>query len=431
VFAVLPITATDIVYDPYSRDIIAGVGAGTSTLAGNSIVAITPDSTSISAPVPVGGTPSRLALSSDGQLLYALLPGTSTGSIAGFNMLTRQLGFTVSGFQATGYNTGLRDIAVQPGADDTIAVDEGEYPGTSIFDIDPVAMTAMRRGAATGTYTGTCLFFPNSSSLFVTDLYGSGVFLKIYSVTSNGLINGSSPYWVGDELGAMGCYKADGNLLVGQAGGVASLASALPQQLGTFEGQAMLASGAAGYGSGSRDFAPDASLGFSFLQPDPNGYSTDLNTILSFNLHTFMQTSSLSVPFSSFESAPGATGVEMVRWGQDGLAILSSGGNVYLLRGPAVVPQLLTTNSAATLTSSSVTTINHGMGNTVITLMGNKFLPGIAVSWNGSYRTTNINSPTEITVAIPASDLASAGTASIVATNPGAPSSNPITITVQ
>jgi hypothetical protein len=225
----------------------------------------------------------------------------------------------------------------------------------------------------------------------------------------------------------MGCYKVDGNLLVGQAGGVATLASPLPVQLGTFEGQSIVAN----YGAGSRDFAPDASLGISFLQPDPNDYSTDLDTIVSFNLQTFMQTNSLSVPFSSFEPAPGASGVEMVRWGQDGLAILSSGGNVYLLRGPAVVPQLLATNSAASLSSSSVTTISHGTGNILITLTGSNFQPGVAVSWNGRYRTTSMVSPTQITVAIPASDLASAGAASLVATNPGAPSSSPIEIVIQ
>lgn len=426
VFSVLPLTATDIVYDPYSRDIIAGVGTGTSTVAGNSLVAIAPDTVSVSAPVPLSATPSRVVLSSDGQLLYALLPGSSTGSIAGFNMLTRQLGFTVSGFKATGYNTGLRDIAVQPGTNTTVAVDEGEYPGTSIFDIDPVAKTATRRGAATGTYTGTCLLFPNATSLFATDLYSSGGGLEIYSVTSSGLLNGSYPYWVGDDLQDMGCYKADGSLLVGQAGGVASLASGVPQQLGTFEGQSVLGN----YGTGTRDFAPDASLGLAFLQPDPNDYSTDLDAIVSFDLQTFMQTSSLAVPFSSSESASGATGVEMVRWGQDGLAILSSGGNVYLLRGPAVVPQLLGTSSAATLSLSSVSTITHGTGNTLITLTGSNFLPGVAVSWNGSYRTTSILSPTQITVAIPASDLSSAGTASVVATNPGAPASNALQITI-
>jgi hypothetical protein len=52
------------------------------------------------------------------------------------------------------------------------------------------------------------------------------------------------------------------------------------------------------------------------------------------------------------------------------------------------------------------------------------------VTWNGSYRTTTIVDATHVTVAIPASDLASAGSANLVATNPGAPASNTLKITI-
>jgi hypothetical protein len=129
----------------------------------------------------------------------------------------------------------------------------------------------------------------------------------------------------------------------------------------------------------------------------------------------------------------------MLRWGQDGLALLSSEENystsqwtamLVLLRGPFVTPQLLTANSAANLTSSSATTIAHGAGNTMLTLTGSNFLPGVAVTWNGSYRTTTIIDATRVTVAIPASDLASVGTASLVATNPGASASNALQLTI-
>jgi hypothetical protein len=122
--------------------------------------------------------------------------------------------------------------------------------------------------------------------------------------------------------------------------------------------------------------------------------------------------------------------VDLIRWGQDGLAALTSGGHIYLLRGAFVVPQELTTNSAATLSSGSTTSITHGAGNTLLTLTGTNFLPGVAVTWNGSYRTTTIVDATHVTVAIPASDLASAGSGSLVATNPGAPASSALTVTI-
>jgi hypothetical protein len=95
-----------------------------------------------------------------------------------------------------------------------------------------------------------------------------------------------------------------------------------------------------------------------------------------------------------------------------------------------VVPQLLYPNSAASLASSSLTTIAHGAGNTLLTLTGANFLPGVAVTWNGSYRTTTVVDATHVTVAIPASDLASTGSGSLVATNPGASPSGALTLTI-
>jgi len=137
----------------------------------------------------------------------------------------------------------------------------------------------------------------------------------------------------------------------------------------------------------------------------------------------------LSIP--TIEGSTNYSIQDLVRWGQDGLAALTSTGHIYLVRGPFVVPQLLNTNMAAVLTGSSASTISHGSGNTLVTLTGSNFLPGVAVNWNGSYRTTTIVDATHLTVAIPASDLATAGTASLTAVNPGAATSSSITITIQ
>jgi len=50
----------------------------------------------------------------------------------------------------------------------------------------------------------------------------------------------------------------------------------------------------------------------------------------------------------------------------DGLAALTSGGHIYIMRGPVVVPHLLNQNSAATLSAASPSNIAHGTGNTMI-----------------------------------------------------------------
>ena len=122
----------------------------------------------------------------------------------------------------------------------------------------------------------------------------------------------------------------------------------------------------------------------------------------------------------------------MVRWGQDGLAILTSTDHIYLLRGAAIVPALWGSGAgSATLGAVSSTSWAKGSSNVLLTLTGSGFAPGVAVTWNGSYRTTTIADAMHVTVAIPAGDLAAAGTGSLVATNPGAASSNALGVTVQ
>ena len=179
--------------------------------------------------------------------------------------------------------------------------------------------------------------------------------------------------------------------------------------------------------------AADTSLGRSFFLTNTSSTATSYSSpdgIVGYDQTTFLPTVLLPLNMSATEGSTSFTGVDLVRWGQDGLAALTSGGHIYLLRGAAVVPQLLNTNTAAVLASSSATAITHGAGNTLLTLTGSNFIPGVAVTWNGSYRTTTIVDATHVTVAIPASDLASAGTGSLVATNPGAPASSALTVTV-
>jgi hypothetical protein len=121
---------------------------------------------------------------------------------------------------------------------------------------------------------------------------------------------------------------------------------------------------------------------------------------------------------------------DLLRWGQDGLALLTSAGQIAILRGPFVLPQLLNQNPAATLSGASPSAIAHGSGNMVLTITGTGFIPGAAVNWNGAYRTTTFVDAGHLTVAIPASDLATAGSATITVANPGAVASAPLTFAI-
>lgn len=428
IFKVITLGVNHILYDPYSQKIMASVGSGSSTVTGNSIIAIDPSTATVGTPVSIGSQPENMALTSDGQVLYTILAGSE--SISAFNMLTQSPIFTYAVQPGTGTddNPNPRGIAVQPGSESTVAIDLGSWAGNAIYSFDLVNKTAAMVGQASGPYSGSCIAFLDAGDMLAFDTDTSGATLDHYTVTSAGFQYYNYSQYTESTLNDFGCFKLSGGLAFGNGGGVANPATVPATQLGVFP---VIGGGTFSTAAG---FAPDASLQSSFYlvntEASGTSYSSTVDGIASFNLNTFQPSSTVSLNMGAIEGNSTYTGVDMIRWGQDGLAVLTSGGHIYLLRGAFVVPQLLTSNPAASLTSSSSATIAHGANNTLLTLAGSNFVPGVAVTWNGSYRTTTITDATHVTVAIPASDLASAGSGSLVATNPGAAASNPLTITI-
>jgi hypothetical protein len=149
--------------------------------------------------------------------------------------------------------------------------------------------------------------------------------------------------------------------------------------------------------------------------------------VVAYDTNSFLPTSFTPFAVDSSDGLP-ISGVDLFRWGQDGIAALNSTGTIYLMRGPAVVPQLLGTSTPPVLASAP--TLQHGAGNTVVTLNGSNFLPGVAAYWNGSYRTTKLIDSTHITIDITYNDVLSPGSGTITCSNPGSSTSAPITIHV-
>jgi hypothetical protein len=422
-FTVLTVGLNHILYEPFSGKLYASVGSGSGTVTGNSIAGITPSAATIGTPVYIGSQPTKMAISDDGNIMYVLLGGAN--SFVRFNLMTQQSEFSVTptfAYYATPSN-GFRDVAVQTGSENTLAVDFGYTSGMGLFDIDPVAKTGTERGTGTGIYTGTSLHFYNPQSLY---LYNSDTWnsLDLYPITGAGF--SYNPTHTISTLLHFGPFKLVGKIGYADAGGVADITTSPATQLGYYAPLKQ-------YGANAK-VEPDTSLQRTFFLgnsvPTSNYYGPP-DGIIAYDQNTFLPTATLPLNMLSIEGNTSFTGVDLVRWGQDGLAALTSSGHLYLLRGAAVVPQLMNQNSAAVLSSSSVTTVAHGSGNTLLTLTGSNFVPGVAAMWNGSYRTTTIVDATHLTVAIPASDLATAGTASLTAVNPGAATSPALTITIQ
>lgn len=89
-------------------------------------------------------------------------------------------------------------------------------------------------------------------------------------------------------------------------------------------------------------------------------------------------------------------------------------------------------NPVPTVTNLSPSSATAGNGDLSLTVSGSNFVATSQVLWNGNARATNFVSATQLTAAIPAGDLATAGMATITVMNPtpGGGSSNTQTFTI-
>src|SRR3989442_3857641 len=90
------------------------------------------------------------------------------------------------------------------------------------------------------------------------------------------------------------------------------------------------------------------------------------------------------------------------------------------------------TNPVPTTTGLSPATAAAGGPAFTLTVTGTNLVAGSVVRWNGADRATTYVSATQVTAAIPATDIAVAGTAQVTAFNPapGGGISNPQTFTI-
>jgi uncharacterized repeat protein (TIGR01451 family) len=427
IYGLVNVPATSTVYDPYGQSLYATVPSNATAITGNSVVAINPMTASVGTPVAVGSQPTVMAETSDGNYLYVGLSGSD--SIAQFNLLTQSVGATIPiKYQST--STPALSLATLPGSDTSLAIGFSSFAEQfGIFDVN--GTTGSFRTNISGIYAGNNPVFANPTELYAYDSQTSGAEFYRYSVNASGLslMDGTTLDGLG---GFSGGFQSAGGLIYGDSGGIINPATTPPSQVQTLPLIDFYGSGDTGGGVAALG---DASLQKDFLML-VNTAGTWAYGLVRYDLKTYLPEAELPMPAS-------ASGVESVwtmqRFGPDGLALLSSDNlgvspavsQLLLIRGPFVTPQELSTNAAAVLTSSSASAIGHGSGNTTITLTGSNFLPGVAVTWNGSYRTTTIVDSNHVTIAVPASDFANAGAASLVATNPGAPTSNTLQIAIQ
>jgi uncharacterized repeat protein (TIGR01451 family) len=432
IYALVNVPANGILFDPFTQQIYATLPSTSTTVTGNSIVTINPNTGAVGTPIVIGSEPDVMAETTDGNYLWVGLSGSN--KLAQFNMLTQSmtatfpLSYTESTITSSVAATWL---AAMPGSDTTLAIEiSNDWNNFGIFDVSGNT-GAFRQNFSDYSDSGNPVF-ANATELYTYNGRSTGAEFYRYSVDANGLtlIDGTTL----EGLGGYGnAFVLANGIVYGGTGGIIDPITTPPSQIAVLP-LVEFQSGLSFLGIGGGVVA-DPSTQKEFLMIENLG-ENNINCLERYDLNHYVPEAGLIITAS-------ASSVDLkwtlLRWGQDGLALLTTPtipnnsqavSQIFLLRGPFVIPQLLETNTAASLASSSAATITHGAGNTLLTLTGLNFIPGVAVTWNGSYRTTTIVDATHVTVAIPASDLASAGIGSLVATNPGAAASKALTVTI-
>ena len=411
-------------FDPFTRKLYATVPSTATQVTGNSLVTIDPAAGTLGAPLNIGSEPDHMAETSDGNSLYVELNGSI--SVTSVNLGTMTQGsvypVTVQTFCGTPV---LRDLAVAPGNDNLLAIDTGSCSGIGLFDIN--GTTGSMRPNLTSSYTGSNLVFPNGSTLYSYDIDTTGAEFYRWSVTSSGLtLNNNIGYTLSGIGGFSGGFRLSNGLVYGFAGGVADPTTTPPTQLGQFPVAYAFGFGQSVEGTG---VVPDPASGRVFILGNTLGGSA---------MFSYESTRYVMVGSQQFTGLP--SGLDLLRWGRDGLAWhtglgfpfggTAGTGKIILMRGPFVLPEWSTANPIPALSSASPASATAGSGNLVMTILGSGFVPGAVVRWNGAERTTTFVDSTHLTVAIPASDLSQHGIATLDGNNPGSGNSNSVSFPI-
>ncbi|MFT4113064.1 MAG: IPT/TIG domain-containing protein [Silvibacterium sp.] len=427
IYQLVSVPANAMAYDAYGRKLYAVLPSTSQQLTGNSIVSIDPTTGAVGTPVTVGSEPNLLSETSDGNYMYIGLSGAD--SLGRFNLQTQALDLTVplpTSASSEPSGVAAEAIATVPGSDTSLAVELESFYGIGVLDISG-STSAFRKNVSSG-YSGDFPVFADATHFYAYDGYTSGAEFYRYTIDANGvtLVDGTTLNGMG---GFSGKIALDDDVVFGAGGGLVNPSTTPPSQLGLLPvgtqmpySNYVYAGSIVPYQVENKAFAAVVSG------------STEFGMYLQrFDTQHYTLDTQVQVPFSGEVAVPGT------RWGQDGLAYIlpseDSSGNptsqILLLRGPFVLPAEAVATSAPTLSSVSASTITAGSGNQTLTVTGSGFLPGATVTWGGSARTTTWVSATEVTVAIPASDVAKSATVTLGSVNPGSSASNTLTVTVQ
>jgi Abnormal spindle-like microcephaly-assoc'd, ASPM-SPD-2-Hydin/Beta-propeller repeat len=417
-YQVLPLSPSFFVYVPATKLLYASMPAASSSNP-NTVIPIDPTTGAIGTPIAVGKDPQMLAASDDGKYLYVALNDDQAIQRINLSTLTVEQTFPYPPNQVETV-TPLRvaDMHVVPGSslEVVVAVTDSEalyggmvalYNNTGLVNAVPTTYPPL--------IVSSFAFTSDPSTLYALPLQQS--YFNVLTLDSGGIHAPVPGYSPNPQTGAQ--VVSDGTLLYTSAGEVWNPST--QTKVGTYP--------VSTYNDTSYpnlfNLAVDSSLKQIYVIGNQS-YNGSTATVLS---SYGMQSLALQYALPFFQiSSP----TNLVRWGADGFGFVvppGTGSGIYLTRSSSVTQQL---NPTPTLTSISPTAAIAGAPPFTLTVVGTGFISTSIVNWNGTALVTTYVSSTQLTAAVPASDVVTSGTAQVtVATpTPGGGTSSALTLSI-
>lgn len=294
------VAANDLVVDPITQTIYVSIPSS-SLPNGNSIAPVTPLTGAVGPSVFLGSEPTKMAVSDNGQFIYALLNGSA--SIRRFEIATQTAGLQFSlGHDSSGSPLLPVDLAVQPSNPNTLAVmRQGGSSGIAIYD------AGVPRSAIVNAFATSFTF----NNIDASRLYGlsGGTLIRMMvnasGVTQTGTTNVSGGGAVRFDNGRL--YTSSGQVLDPETGTL----------FGTFTGTNI---------NNSTTFTTDSAINRAFYLTAPGFSGTQTLNLRVYDTQTFVPVGTLDIP--NVVGAP----TRMVRWGSNGLAFCTNSGQLFIIQ---------------------------------------------------------------------------------------------------
>jgi hypothetical protein len=314
------VAANDMVWDSTSQQLYLSVPGN------NSITPLNPTSGQLGTPVILASAPDRLAISGDSAYLYVGMD--ANGTVQRFTMpgMAPDISIPLGSFMSYGPMYAL-DVEVAPGSPHTVAISRGttavsprEEGGVAIYDdATPRPNSVPGFGFGPGPID-SLLWKGDGTAIYGANTETTSGDLYVLPVDASGVMAGKD-YIV---QGTLGFVPRDYNTTTGYV--YASTGQAVDPAsgtvVGTFPFNAVLG-GASGY----EGVVTDGNLNVAYFLVQAQWDSTYQEDVLeAFDLTHYTFLGGIAVP------GTGAQQVKMVRWGSNGLALLTK-SSVILISG--------------------------------------------------------------------------------------------------